>query len=122
MKIHRAMQLIKKRLGTTHPTNGGQCYCLQDTIIGEGWHKKAGELHAEVNAINSVKDKSLLKATIYVSLEPLQSFGKHRPVLILNHKKMKSVVIRTVDPNVKSSLKRNKKLIEAGIKQTVGVL
>jgi diaminohydroxyphosphoribosylaminopyrimidine deaminase/5-amino-6-(5-phosphoribosylamino)uracil reductase len=49
--------------------------------LGEGWHKK-GEPHAEVNAINSVKDKSLLKkATIYVSLEPA-AILKTPPVLI----------------------------------------
>src|SRR4051812_16193569 len=57
-------------------------------IIGEGYHKKYGGPHAEVNAVNSVADKSLLKAaTIYVSLEPCAHFGKTPPCadLLVEH-------------------------------------
>ena len=70
-----------------------------NSIIGEGWHYQAGKPHAEVNAINSVKDKSLLKeATIYVSLEPCSHFGKTPPCanLITKHQ-IPNVVIGCVD-------------------------
>ena len=130
MKIHekyieRCIQLAKNGLGTTYPNPMvGSVIVYEDTIIGEGWHKKAGEPHAEVNAINSVKDKSLLKkATIYVSLEPCSHFGKTPPCsdLIIKNE-IPQVVIGTVDPNEKVAGNGIKKLIEAGIKVTVGIL
>ena len=70
--MKRCIELAKNGLGTTYPNPlVGSVIVHDGEIIGEGWHKKAGEPHAEVNAVNSVKDKSLLKeATIYVSLEP----------------------------------------------------
>lgn len=130
MKIHekyieRCIQLSKNGLGTTYPNPlVGSVIVYDNKIIGEGWHKKAGEPHAEVNAINSVKDKSLLqKATIYVSLEPCSHFGKTPPCcdLIIKNK-IPNVVIGTVDPNVKVAGNGIKKLIEAGTNVTVGVL
>ncbi|SHN10924.1 diaminohydroxyphosphoribosylaminopyrimidine deaminase [Flavobacterium xinjiangense] len=102
----------------------GSVIVYNDKIIGEGWHKKAGEPHAEVNAINSVKDKSLLKkATIYVSLEPCSHFGKTPPCcdLIIKNK-IPNVVIGTVDPNEKVAGNGIKKLLEAGTHVTVGIL
>jgi diaminohydroxyphosphoribosylaminopyrimidine deaminase/5-amino-6-(5-phosphoribosylamino)uracil reductase len=102
----------------------GSVIVYENRIIGEGWHKKAGEPHAEVNAVNSVKDKSLLKkATIYVSLEPCSHFGKTPPCseLIIKHE-IPKVVVGTVDPNVKVAGNGIKNLIEAGIKVTVGIL
>ena len=130
MKIHekyinRCIELAKNGLGTTYPNPlVGSVIVYNDKIIGEGWHKKAGEPHAEVNAINSVKDKSLLsKATIYVSLEPCSHFGKTPPcsdLIVAN--KIPNVVIGTVDPNEKVAGKGISKLIEAGINVTVGIL
>ncbi len=102
----------------------GSVIVHNDKIIGEGWHKKSGEPHAEVNAINSVKDKSLLKeATIYVSLEPCSHFGKTPPCcdLIIKNK-IPNVVIGTEDPNIKVAGNGIKKLIEAGANVTVGFL
>ena len=93
-------------------------------IIGEGYHRKCGEAHAEVNAINSVKDKSLLKeATIYVSLEPCAHFGKTPPCsdLIVQHQ-IPHVVIATVDPFAKVKGKGIEKLEAAGCKVEVGIL
>lgn len=123
--LKRCIQLAQNGLGTTYPNPMvGSVIVYKDQIIGEGWHKKAGEPHAEVNAVNSVKDKSLLeKATIYVSLEPCSHFGKTPPCsdLIIQHK-IPNVVIGTVDPNEKVAGKGIKKLIEAGINVTVGVL
>lgn len=123
--IRRCIELAKNGLGTTYPNPMVGCVIVyEDKIIGEGWHKKSGEPHAEVIAINSVKDKSLLKkSTIYVSLEPCSHFGKTPPCcdLIIKNE-IPNVVIGTVDPNVKVAGNGIKKLIEAGVNVTVGVL
>lgn len=123
--INRCIELAKNGLGTTYPNPlVGSVIVYEDKIIGEGWHKKAGKAHAEVNAINSVEDKTLLsKATIYVSLEPCSHFGKTPPCadLIVTHK-IPNIVIGTVDPNEKVAGKGIAKLLEAGINVTVGIL
>ena len=130
MKIHekyikRCIELAKNGLGTTYPNPlVGSVIVHKNRIIGEGWHYKAGKPHAEVNAINAVKDKTLLKeATIYVSLEPCSHFGKTPPCsdLIIKHG-IKNVVIGTVDPFSKVAGKGIKKLKEAKSNVTVGVL
>src|SRR6185437_13143859 len=72
-----------------------------DVIIGEGYHERYGQPHAEVNAIQSVKDKSQLEgATLYVNLEPCSHYGKTPPCthLIVEHK-IARVVFATIDPN-----------------------
>jgi len=123
--MHRCLELAKNGLGTTYPNPMvGSVIVCEGKIIGEGWHKKSGEPHAEVNAINSVKDKSLLKkSTIYVSLEPCSHFGKTPPCcdLIIKNE-IPNVVIGTVDLNKKVAGNGIKKLIEAGKNVTVGVL
>ncbi|WP_410504196.1 bifunctional diaminohydroxyphosphoribosylaminopyrimidine deaminase/5-amino-6-(5-phosphoribosylamino)uracil reductase RibD [Flavobacterium sp. J49] len=123
--IKRCIQLAKNGLGNTYPNPlVGSVIVYDGKIIGEGWHRKAGEAHAEVNAINSVKDKSLLtKSTIYVSLEPCSHFGKTPPCcdLIIKHK-IPKVVIGTVDPNSKVAGAGIKRLIENGCHVTVGIL
>jgi diaminohydroxyphosphoribosylaminopyrimidine deaminase/5-amino-6-(5-phosphoribosylamino)uracil reductase len=123
--IKRCIELAKNGLGTTYPNPlVGSVIVFENKIIGEGWHKKSGEPHAEVNAINSVKDKSLLsKSIIYVSLEPCSHFGKTPPCadLIVKYK-IPNVVIGTIDPNNKVAGTGVKKLLEAGIKVTVGIL
>lgn len=123
--ISRCIALAKNGLGTTYPNPMvGSVIVHNDKIIGEGWHKKAGEAHAEVNAVLSVKNKSLLKeSTIYVSLEPCSHFGKTPPccdLIIKNN--IPRVVIGTVDPNEAVAGKGIERLIAAGIKVTVGVL
>ena len=77
MKIHekyikRCIDLAKKGLGTTYPNPMvGAVIVREGKVIGEGWHQKAGGAHAEVNAINSVKDRSNLKFPILrIRLEP----------------------------------------------------
>jgi len=130
MKMHdlymkRCIELAKNGLGTTYPNPlVGSVIVCDDKIIGEGWHKKSGEAHAEVNAVNSVKDKSLLKkSTIYVSLEPCSHFGKTPPccdLIIANG--IPNVVVGTVDPNEKVAGNGIKKLLEAGKNVIVGVL
>ena len=130
MKTHefymkRCIELAKNGLGTTYPNPlVGSVIVHNGKIIGEGWHKKAGEPHAEVHAVNSVKDRSLLKeATIYVSLEPCSHFGKTPPccdLIIAN--KIPNVVIGTIDPFAKVAGNGIKKLVESGKNVTIGVL
>jgi len=93
-------------------------------IISEGYHKKYGELHAEANAINSVKDKSLIrKSTLYVNLEPCSHLGKTPPCseLIIKNK-IPQVIIGTIDPNSLVSGKGLNKLNDSGIEVITGVL
>jgi diaminohydroxyphosphoribosylaminopyrimidine deaminase/5-amino-6-(5-phosphoribosylamino)uracil reductase len=102
----------------------GAVIVLNDEIIGEGYHQKYGEAHAEVNAIKSVQDKDLLfEATIYVSLEPCAHHGKTPPCadLLVAHK-FKRVVIGCVDSNELVAGKGIERLQEAGIEVEVGVL
>jgi len=123
--IARCIELAKNGFGTTYPNPMvGSVIVYNGEIIGEGWHQKAGEPHAEVNAIQSVKDPSLLdKATIYVSLEPCSHFGKTPPCcdLIIKNK-IPNVVIGTVDSNIKVAGNGIKRLQEAGANVIVGVL
>ncbi len=123
--IARCIEIAKNGFGTTYPNPMvGSVIVYNGEIIGEGWHQKAGEPHAEVNAIQSVKDPSLLdKATIYVSLEPCSHFGKTPPCcdLIIKNK-IPNVVIGTVDSNIKVAGNGIKRLQEAGANVIVGIL
>jgi len=104
--IKRCIELAKNGLGETYPNPMvGSVIVLNDVIIGEGWHRKAGESHAEINAINSVEDKFLLKkATIYVSLEPCSHLGKTPPCAnLIVDSGIKNVVIGIIDANIKVS-------------------
>ncbi|MGB8704834.1 MAG: bifunctional diaminohydroxyphosphoribosylaminopyrimidine deaminase/5-amino-6-(5-phosphoribosylamino)uracil reductase RibD [Gillisia sp.] len=123
--INRCMQLAENGLGTTYPNPlVGSVIVYENKIIGEGWHRKAGEAHAEVNAINSVADKTLLKkATIYVSLEPCSHFGKTPPCSdLIIASGFKKVVIGNVDPFEKVAGRGIKKLMDAGCEVQVGIL
>jgi diaminohydroxyphosphoribosylaminopyrimidine deaminase / 5-amino-6-(5-phosphoribosylamino)uracil reductase len=123
--ISRCIYIAKNGLGTTAPNPMVGCVIVHDSnIIGEGFTSPYGGAHAEVNAINSVKDKSLLKeATLYVTLEPCSHIGKTPPCshLIIDHG-IKNVVIGCVDDNKKVDGQGIAKLKEAGCNVTVGVL
>ncbi|WP_281846670.1 bifunctional diaminohydroxyphosphoribosylaminopyrimidine deaminase/5-amino-6-(5-phosphoribosylamino)uracil reductase RibD [Olleya namhaensis] len=123
--IKRALQIAKNGLGQTRPNPMvGSVIVLNDQIIGEGFTSKYGGNHAEVNAINSVTDKALLKeATIYVTLEPCSHYGKTPPCsdLIIHHQ-IPNIVIGCVDDNPEVAGKGIKKLMEAGRNVRVGVL
>lgn len=130
MSIHekymaRCIELAKNGLGTTYPNPMVGCVIVsQNKIIGEGWHYQAGQPHAEVNAIQSVKDKSVLKyATIYVSLEPCSHFGKTPPCshLIIKHE-IPNIVIGTQDPFAKVDGAGITQLKKAGKEVIVGIL
>lgn len=123
--MSRCIQLAKNGLGSTYPNPMvGAVIVYKDIIIGEGWHKKAGEPHAEVNAINSVKKKNLLKrATIYVSLEPCSHFGKTPPCTnLIMESGIRKVVIGSLDPNPKVAGRGIKRLQEAGCEIVLGIL
>ena len=95
-----------------------------DQIIGEGWHTKWGDSHAEVNAIQSVKNKNLLhEATVYVTLEPCSHFGKTPPCsdLLIKHE-VRRVVVGMTDPNKLVNGQGLARLEEAGIEVKSGVL
>ena len=123
--IARCNQIAKNGLWLAMPNPSvGAVIVFQNQIIGEGFTSQYGGNHAEVNAINTVRDKKLLpKATLYVSLEPCCHFGKTPPCtdLIISHK-IANVVIGAVDTNPIVAGKGIKKLIEAGINVTVGIL
>jgi diaminohydroxyphosphoribosylaminopyrimidine deaminase/5-amino-6-(5-phosphoribosylamino)uracil reductase len=123
--IKRCIELAKNGLGTTYPNPLVGCVIVfGNKIIGEGWHIKSGESHAEVIAIESVKNKELLSSsTLYVSLEPCSHFGKTPPCadLILKYN-IPNVVIGTIDPNSKVAGKGIQKLIDAEVNVTVGIL
>ena len=123
--INRCIQLAKNGFGTTYPNPMvGSVIVYKNKIIGEGWHRKAGEPHAEVNAIRSVKNTELLsKSIIYVSLEPCSHFGKTPPCSnLIIASGIKKVVIGTVDPFAKVAGNGIKKLLDAGCEVIVGVL
>lgn len=123
--MERCLQLAGNAAGYTSPNPlVGSVVVHNGRIIGEGWHHRAGEPHAEVNAINSVADPSLLsESTIYVSLEPCAHYGKTPPCadLIIRHK-IPKVVIGCRDPFEAVDGKGIEKLEQAGIEVTVGVL
>lgn len=102
----------------------GSLIVYKGDIIGKGYHEKYGSHHAEVNAINNVKDKSLLsKSTLYVNLEPCSHFGKTPPCseLIIKHK-IPKVVIGCIDSYSKVSGSSIEKMRNAGINVKVGIM
>ncbi|WP_452221038.1 bifunctional diaminohydroxyphosphoribosylaminopyrimidine deaminase/5-amino-6-(5-phosphoribosylamino)uracil reductase RibD [Lacinutrix salivirga] len=123
--IKRCLQIAKNGLGTTRPNPMvGAIIVHNNLIIGEGFTSKYGGNHAEVNAINSVKNKALLKeATLYVTLEPCSHFGKTPPCsnLIIEHN-IPNVVIGCVDDNPEVAGQGIQQLKTAGCNVIVGVL
>jgi diaminohydroxyphosphoribosylaminopyrimidine deaminase/5-amino-6-(5-phosphoribosylamino)uracil reductase len=123
--IQRCIELALKGKGYVAPNPMvGAVIVLNNEIIGEGYHEQYGQAHAEVNAVNSVSNHSVLsESTIYVSLEPCSHFGKTPPCsdLIIRHR-FKRVVIGCIDTFSEVSGKGIQKLRDAGIDVTVGVL
>jgi len=123
--MQRCFELAALGAGSVAPNPlVGSVIVHNEKIIGEGYHQKYGDPHAEVNAINAVKDKSLLsEATIYVNLEPCAHHGKTPPCtdLIVSHK-LKRVVISNRDPFEQVDGKGIDRLKNAGIEVTTGVL
>lgn len=123
--IQRCLELAKKGIGTTRPNPSvGAVIVHNETIIGEGFTSPYGGSHAEVNAINSVKNEELLKeATIYVTLEPCAHFGKTPPCAnLIVEKQIPNVVIGCIDTNSLVAGKGVEILKNARCNVTVGVL
>lgn len=123
--IKRCIELAQKALGNTYPNPlVGSVIVHNGEIIGEGYHHKAGENHAEINAINSVKNKELIpESTIYVSLEPCAHFGKTPPcALKIKELGFKKVVIGAMDSHDKVNGKGKKIIQDAGIEVISGIL
>jgi len=116
--MHRCLQLAELGLGKVQPNPMvGAVIVRQHQIIGEGYHHEYGQPHAEVNAIASVSDPSLLKeSTLYVSLEPCSHFGKTPPCAdtIIQHG-IPKVVVGTTDPHDKVNGHGIQKLLDAGV-------
>ena len=123
--MRRALQLAQQGGGHTSPNPMvGAVVVHNGTIIGEGFHRCCGQGHAEVNAIASMHDESLLhESTIYVTLEPCSHYGKTPPCAkLLIDKGIKRVVVGVLDPFEKVRGRGVAMLREAGIEVTVGVL
>jgi diaminohydroxyphosphoribosylaminopyrimidine deaminase/5-amino-6-(5-phosphoribosylamino)uracil reductase len=123
--MHRCLQLAAHGRGFTAPNPMvGAVVVHQGKIIGEGFHRKYGGPHAEVNAIASVKDEQLLKkSTLYVNLEPCSHYGKTPPCAdLIIRKQIPKVVVGQIDPFPEVSGQGIKKLTEAGVEVVCGIL
>lgn len=123
--MQRALQLAETAIGYTSPNPMVGCVIVhQGKIIGEGFHRCYGQAHAEINAMESVKDKSLLsQSTMYVTLEPCSHYGKTPPcadAIINAH--IPKVVIAAKDTNAKVSGQGISRLIQAGTEVKLGIL
>ncbi|MBK78073.1 MAG: riboflavin biosynthesis protein RibD [Flavobacteriaceae bacterium] len=123
--MKRCLFLAKKGIGYTSPNPMVGCVIVhKNEIIGEGWHKRYGSSHAELNAIKSVENTSLLsKSIIYVNLEPCNHYGKTPPCseLIIKYK-IPKIVIGVKDPNNKVDGKGIEKLKKHGCEIKINVL
>ena len=123
--MKRCIQIAEFGHGKTFPNPSvGCCIVMNDKILAEGFSSRAGCNHAEINAINLVKEKSIFsECTIYITLEPCSHHGKTPPCVdaIIKHK-FKKVVIGIKDPNKLVNGKGIKKLQKAGVKVMTGVL
>ena len=125
--MHRCIQLARNGQQNAKPNPMvGAVIVAEGRIIGEGYHVRCGEGHAEVNAFASVtpEDEPLLKeATIYVSLEPCSHYGKTPPCAdLIVRKGMRRVVVGCIDEFAQVQGRGIQKLRDAGIDVTVGVL
>jgi len=126
--MRRCLQLARngQLLAKPNPMVGAVIVSKEGRIIGEGYHVRCGEGHAEVNAFASVKneDEALLhEATVYVSLEPCSHYGKTPPCAdLIISKGVRRVVCGCIDPFAEVHGRGVEKLRKAGIEVTVGVL
>ncbi|MDG1719269.1 MAG: bifunctional diaminohydroxyphosphoribosylaminopyrimidine deaminase/5-amino-6-(5-phosphoribosylamino)uracil reductase RibD [Flavobacteriales bacterium] len=123
--LNECLEIARLGIGRVSPNPMvGSVIVYKGEIIGEGYHEKYGSDHAEVNAINSVKDKSLLsKSTLYVNLEPCSHFGKTPPCsdLIIKYK-IPKVVIGCMDTYSEVNGTGINKMRNAGIDVKVGIM
>ena len=123
--MRRCLELASRAEGLTYPNPMvGSVIVYDGMILGEGYHLRSGESHAEVNAINSVTDKKKLRfSTLYVNLEPCSHFGKTPPCAdFIISNAIPKIVIGTIDSSEKVSGKGVKKLRDAGCDVKTGIL
>jgi len=124
--MRKALDLARKGTGFTSPNPMVGCVIVskKGELIGSGYHEKYGEAHAEVNAVQSVKNKkSLEEATVYVTLEPCAHYGKTPPCSsMLSKLPISRVVVAHLDPNSKVNGAGLSELRNAGISVTESVL
>jgi diaminohydroxyphosphoribosylaminopyrimidine deaminase/5-amino-6-(5-phosphoribosylamino)uracil reductase len=123
--MQRAIELAGLGIGNVAPNPMVGCVIVHNSkIIGEGYHRKYGDPHAEVNAINSVKQRELLKESIlYVTLEPCSHHGKTPPCSdLIIREKIPHVVVGTIDPFAKVAGRGIKKMQDAGCRVDIDVL
>ncbi|NDW08784.1 bifunctional diaminohydroxyphosphoribosylaminopyrimidine deaminase/5-amino-6-(5-phosphoribosylamino)uracil reductase RibD [Dysgonomonas sp. 520] len=123
--MRRCLQLASKGRGYVSPNPMVGAVIVHDgKIIGEGYHRKYGEPHAEVNAVNSVKRKDLLtESVMYVSLEPCSHYGKTPPCAkLIIDMQIPKVVIAVTDPFPQVDGGGIKMLVDAGVEVVIGVL
>lgn len=123
--MQRCIELAASGLGSTTPNPMvGSVIVYQGKVIGEGYHQQYGQAHAEVNAINSVANKELLKeSSLYVNLEPCSHFGKTPPCCeLIARMQIPRVVIGTADPNPLVLGKGIDFLQKAGCQVTIDIL
>ncbi len=126
--MHRCLQLARNGMQNARPNPIVGAVIVSDDgrIIGDGYHVCCGHEHAEVNAFASVKEKDeclLGRSTLYVSLEPCSHYGKTPPCAdLIIRKGIRRVVVGCVDPFKEVSGRGIRKLRDAGIEVTVGVL
>ncbi|KAK4794177.1 hypothetical protein SAY86_012171 [Trapa natans] len=120
--IRRCVEIARKAVGCTSPNPMVGCVIVNDgKVVGEGFHPKAGQPHAEVFALRDAGDLAE-GATAYVSLEPCNHYGRTPPCTeALLKAKVKKVVVGMVDPNPIVAFKGVDKLRAAGVEVTVGV-
>lgn len=126
--MKRCLELAALGRGSVSPNPMVGCVIVHDgRIIGEGWHRQYGEAHAEVNAVTDAEKKQgtalFGQSTLYVNLEPCSHWGKTPPCAdLIIGKGIPKVVIGCIDSNSKVSGQGIKRMREAGIEVTVGVL
>lgn len=119
----RALKLASRGSFGTFPNPRVGCVVVRgQDIVGQGWHEKAGEAHAEVHALNQAGDAAR-DATVYVTLEPCCHQGRTGPCVdLLINKKVGRVVVAMPDPNPKVSGRGLARLERAGIEVEVGLM
>lgn len=119
----QALRLAERGLWTTDPNPRVGCLIVRDDeVVGEGWHERAGEPHAEINALRQAGDRARA-ATVYVTLEPCSHHGRTPPCAeALLNAGVARVVAAMVDPNPKVSGEGLALLEQAGIETSVGLL
>jgi riboflavin biosynthesis protein RibD len=123
--MQRCLDLALLGMGDVAPNPMVGCVIVHNgLIIGEGYHQKYGQAHAEVNAIRAVKNPELLsQSTLYVSLEPCAHFGKTPPCSdLIIESRIPHVVIGTIDPFAKVAGKGIERMQNAGIHVETGIL